>query len=327
LGFKGGRRVEFGHWFDLHVAILELPLVILFEQDGADEPDDGLLIGKDADDIAAALDLFIEAFQDVGAMQLGSVLGRKGHVGQHVCLAVVHEGGKFWPSGAELIGDLATGLGGAFLVGLAENLAQGRWCSDALEFTCWNGEVVRVAFTLDCHDREVIGWTAVAGAGISGGDIRDLMIGCVEARFGGPRAPHRMQWLSDNGSIYAAAKTIEVALALNLDPCFTLVESPESNGMAEAFVKTFKRDHVRVNPIPNAATAIAAIEGWITDYNEVHPHCRLGFRSPREYIRATVPTSRLSGLTGGTPVTKSADHRFHQSSGAQVKSSAQNLTH
>jgi putative transposase len=28
--------------------------------------------------------------------------------------------------------------------------------SDALEFTCWNGEVVRVAFALDCHDREAI---------------------------------------------------------------------------------------------------------------------------------------------------------------------------
>ena len=33
-----------------------------------------------------------------------------------------------------------------------------RWCSDSLEFTCWNGEVVRVAFVLDCHDREIISW-------------------------------------------------------------------------------------------------------------------------------------------------------------------------
>jgi putative transposase len=32
------------------------------------------------------------------------------------------------------------------------------WCSDALEFTCWNGEVVRVAVALDCHDREAISW-------------------------------------------------------------------------------------------------------------------------------------------------------------------------
>jgi hypothetical protein len=29
-----------------------------------------------------------------------------------------------------------------------------RWCSDVLEFTCGNGEVVRIAFAIDCHDRE-----------------------------------------------------------------------------------------------------------------------------------------------------------------------------
>ena len=160
-----------------------------------------------------------------------------------------------------------------------------RWCSDALEFACWNGEAVRVAFALDCHDREVIGWTATT-AGISGEMIRDLMIGCVESRFGTFKAPHQFQWLSDNGSIFAAARTLETATALGLSPCFTPVESPESNGMAEAFVRTFKRDYVRVSAIPDAATALAAIEGWINDYNEVHPHSRLGFRSPREYIRA-----------------------------------------
>ncbi len=162
-----------------------------------------------------------------------------------------------------------------------------RWCSDGLEFTCWNGQVVRAAFVLDCHDREVIGWTATT-AGLSGEMIRDMMIECVETRFGAPRAPHRLQWLTDNGSIYIAAKTIDIALALGLEPCFTPVESPESNGMAEAFVKTFKRDYVRVNPIPDAATALAAIGEWMDDYNEVHPHSRLGYRSPREYIRANV---------------------------------------
>ena len=83
-------------------------------------------------------------------------------------------------------------------------------------------------------------------AGISGEMIRDMMVRCVEQRFGAIRAPHPVQWLSDNGSIFAAHRTIEIALALNLVPCFTPVESPESNGMAEAFVKTFKRDYVRV---------------------------------------------------------------------------------
>jgi transposase InsO family protein len=158
-----------------------------------------------------------------------------------------------------------------------------RWCSDALEFTCWNGEVVRVAFALDCHDREAISWVATT-AGISGEMIRDMMVRSVEQRFGAIRAPHPVQWLSDNGSIFAAHKTIEIALALNLVPCFTPVESPESNGMAEAFVKTFKRDYVRVNPIPDAAAALALIDTWMEDYNTVHPHSRLGYRAPREYI-------------------------------------------
>ena len=87
-----------------------------------------------------------------------------------------------------------------------------------------------------------------------------------------------MQWLTDNGSIFAAYKTINIALALNLEPCFTPVESPESNGMAEAFVKTLKRDYVRVSPIGDAAAALTQIDRWMEDYNTVHPHSRLGYR-------------------------------------------------
>ena len=44
------------------------------------------------------------------------------------------------------------------------------------------------------------------------------------------------------GSVYAAAKTLDIVIALKLEPCFTPVESPERNGVAEAFVETFKRD-------------------------------------------------------------------------------------
>jgi putative transposase len=40
---------------------------------------------------------------------------------------------------------------------------------------------VRLAFTLDCCDREAIAWTATTG-GIDADDIRDLMICSVERR-------------------------------------------------------------------------------------------------------------------------------------------------
>ena len=40
----------------------------------------------------------------------------------------------------------------------------------------------------------------------------------IELRFGDIRAPHRVQWLTDNGSIFAAYRTLEIAAALNLEP-------------------------------------------------------------------------------------------------------------
>ena len=161
-----------------------------------------------------------------------------------------------------------------------------RWCSDGLEFTCWNGDVVRMAFIIDAFDREIIAWAALCGAGISGSDVRDMMLEAVEKRFADTRAPHPIEHLSDNGSPYTAKDTRDFAAALNLVPCFTPVRSPESNGMAEAFVKTFKRDYIRVHALPDAPAALRQIAGWIADYNEIHPHSALKMRSPREFIRA-----------------------------------------
>ena len=128
-----------------------------------------------------------------------------------------------------------------------------------------------------------------------------------------------MQWLSDNGSIFAAHKTIEIALALNLEPCFTPVESPESNGMAEAFVKTFKRDYVRVNPIPDAAAALALIDTWMEDYNTVHPHSRLGYRSPREYIANRNPPRVRFNRVNSREREKFQLHSTRQTAGRNIE--------
>ena len=166
-----------------------------------------------------------------------------------------------------------------------------RWCSDALEFTCWNGEIVRVAFVIDAHDREIIAWRAVVGAGVSGDMIRDMMLEAVEKRFLSLRASHPVEWLSDNGSIYTAKQTTAFATQLNLKPCFTPVASPQSNGMSEAFVKTLKRDYVHINPLPDAATVLASIQEWFEDYNENHPHSGLKMKSPREFIKAQTATA------------------------------------
>ena len=85
-----------------------------------------------------------------------------------------------------------------------------RWCSDHFELGCRDGSTVRVPFAIDACDREVIAWQATTG-GVSGEMVRDLMVECVERRFGATRAAHPVGWLSDDGSGYRAKDTLDTA--------------------------------------------------------------------------------------------------------------------
>ena len=68
--------------------------------------------------------------------------------------------------------------------------------------------------------------------------------------------------------------------------------------MAEAFVKTFKRDYVRVNLISDAAAALALVDldGGLQHRPPAFP---TGLPvTPRVH---SAPTRCVSGLTGSTP--------------------------
>jgi transposase InsO family protein len=101
-----------------------------------------------------------------------------------------------------------------------------RWCSDGFEISCWNKEKVRVAFALDCCDREAISWLGTT-KGIDAGLVKDMMPAAVEQRFGSDATPPRpIEWLTYNGSCYTARETRAFARAINMRPLTTPVESP-----------------------------------------------------------------------------------------------------
>ena len=103
-----------------------------------------------------------------------------------------------------------------------------RWCSDGFEIGCDNGERVRVAFALDCCDREAMSFIATTG-GIAGEHVQDLIVAAVEHRFGlVNRLPNPVEWLSDNGSCYVAKDTRKFARDIGLEPRTTPIESPQS---------------------------------------------------------------------------------------------------
>ncbi|EFI2449835.1 IS3-like element IS2 family transposase, partial [Escherichia coli] len=153
-----------------------------------------------------------------------------------------------------------------------------RWCSDGFEFCCDNGERLRVTFALDCCDREALHWAVTTG-GFNSETVQDVMLGAVERRFGNDLPSSPVEWLTDNGSCYRANETRQFARMLGLEPKNTAVRSPESNGIAESFVKTIKRDYISIMPKPDGLTAAKNLAEAFEHYNEWHPHSALGYRS------------------------------------------------
>ena len=156
-----------------------------------------------------------------------------------------------------------------------------RWCSDGFEIGCDNWR----AGARCLHPRLLRPRGDLLGGDDRrhhGGDIRDLMIESVECRFGPVnRLLVPIEWLSDNGSPYIARKTRAFAGEIGLVPRTTPIQSPQSNGMAEAFVKTIKRDYANVSAQPDAASVLHQLDAWFDHYNNIHPHKALGYRSPR----------------------------------------------
>lgn len=161
-----------------------------------------------------------------------------------------------------------------------------RWCSDSFSIQCLNGEQVHVAFSIDACDREVLRYIS-STMGIDGRAIRDLMLESVEYTMGREQLKSPIQWLTDNGSCYTAKETVLFGRELGLEIRTTPAYSPESNGISEAFVKTFKRDYVWPNDISNAKVVMEKLDEWFEDYNERAPHKALKMLSPREYIEKT----------------------------------------
>lgn len=174
-----------------------------------------------------------------------------------------------------------------------------RWCSDGFEIKCDSGETVTATFAKDCCDREIMAFRAWEGKGLPGEPVREMLIEAVEQRFGAVEAlpaGHLLEFLSDNGSAYIAHDTKHIARSLGLTPINTPVCSPQSNGVAESFVNTFRRDYPSRMDLTDAPTVLAQLPAAFEHFNEVHPHSSLKMKSPREFRRQQVEQLRRAQL-------------------------------
>jgi putative transposase len=136
-----------------------------------------------------------------------------------------------------------------------------RWCSDSLTVVCWHGDLVEIAFVLDCADRECLATVAVVGA-LTGADIRRLLSAACQPRLQGQRPTGPLELLSDNERMYTALETVIRAEHLGLTPITTPAYRPQSNGMSEAFVQTLRRDYLDGADLRSATRVFVQLGGW-----------------------------------------------------------------
>ena len=84
--------------------------VVLFDQQRAGEPDQGGVVGEDADDVGAAADLAVDALERVRAAELGPVLARQRVESEQVGLGVEHELGDLRRDRLQALDDLGESL-------------------------------------------------------------------------------------------------------------------------------------------------------------------------------------------------------------------------
>ncbi|XNM66987.1 IS3 family transposase [Escherichia coli] len=84
-----------------------------------------------------------------------------------------------------------------------------RWCSDGFEFSCDNGEKLRVTFALDCCDRAHFTGRQVP----VDMTVKPCRTSCWvrERRFGNRLPTSPVEWLTDNGSAYRSHQTRQFA--------------------------------------------------------------------------------------------------------------------
>ncbi len=121
--------------------------------------------------------------------------------------------------------------------------------------------------------------------------MQDLVITAVENRFGRINMlSEPIEWLTDNGSCFVARTPHPCSATSAWNLARHRCEAHRSNGMAEAFVKTFKRDYVSVNPTPDAETVMAQTAVLVRALQQSSPAQCFRYQAPREFISSQSQT-------------------------------------
>ena len=90
---------------------------------------------------------------------------------------------------------------------------------------------------------------------------------------------------SDNGSEFIAHQVQQWLSDKKIKAIYIDPGSPWQNGFIESFHNRLRDECLNREVLLSVAEAQVVIEQWRQTYNHEHPHSRLGFKSPQEFVR------------------------------------------
>jgi putative transposase len=154
-----------------------------------------------------------------------------------------------------------------------------RWATDIALVDCGADGWCSFVPVLDCCTRQVLGWELAHTARAKTAE-RALESALLQ-RFGWTRgAPEGLCIRHDNGLVFGSRLFRGIVRDYRLQQEFITPYTPEQNGLAERFIRSFKEECAWQHRFESIDQARGVIAAWVHWYNSARPHQALHYKTP-----------------------------------------------
>ena len=98
--------------------------------------------------------------------------------------------------------------------------------------------------------------------------------------------------ISDNGSQPTSKKYMQACSVMEIKQIFASYNNPKGNADTERVIRTIKEDFIWTNEFRSPVEFTEQFKQWVEDYNNDYPHSTLSYRTPCQFEKELLLTTK-----------------------------------